>query len=94
MVIPFIGIAVYRYVFIDSERRQLSTALGQYTSKEIARQVAENPELCQRAEMREVTAVFTDLKGFTPISERIGAQRTQEVLNACLGRFTDIMLRH
>lgn len=88
------AIAAYRYIFVDSERRQLSTALGQYTSKEIARQVADNPELCQRAESREVTAMFTDLKGFTTISERIGAERTQRVLNVCLGRFTEVMLQH
>ena len=94
MVVSFFAITVFRYVYIDAERRQLATALGQYTTKEIARQMAENPELCRRAEMREVTAVFTDLKGFTPISERIGAARTQEVLNVCLGRFTEVMLRH
>jgi adenylate cyclase len=94
MIVPFFAIAVYRYVFIDAERRQLSTALGQYTSKEIARQMAANPELCRRAEMREVTAMFTDLKGFTPLSERIGAAGTQELLNVCLGRFTEVMLRH
>jgi adenylate cyclase len=56
--------------------------------------MAENPELCKRAESREVTAMFTDLKGFTTISERIGAERTQKVLNVCLGEFTDVMLRH
>ncbi|MFO0837857.1 MAG: CHASE2 domain-containing protein [Phycisphaerae bacterium] len=88
------AVSVYRYVFIDRERRQLSTALSQYTSKAIARQVADNAELCRKAEMREVTAMFTDLRGFTGISERIGAERTQRVLNACLGRFTDVMLRH
>jgi class 3 adenylate cyclase len=91
---PFLLISIYRYVFIDSERRHLATALGQYTSREIARQVAENPELCRRAESREVTSIFTDLKGFTTISERIGAERTQRVLNVCLGRFTEVMLRH
>ncbi len=93
-LLSYVLIAVYRYIFIEGERRQLATALGQYTSKEMARQMAENPELCQRAEMREVTAVFTDLKGFTSISERIGAQRTQEVLNVCLGCFTEVMLRY
>ena len=90
----YVLIAVYRYIFIEGERRQLATALGQYTSKEMARQMAENPELCRKAEMREVTAVFTDLKGFTGISERIGAKRTQEVLNVCLGCFTEVMLRY
>ena len=92
--VVYVLITGFRFVFVEGERRQLQTALGQYTSREIARQMAENPELCRRAEMREVTAVFTDLKGFTSISERIGAQRTQEVLNVCLGRFTEVMLRH
>ena len=90
----YFTIAAYRYIFVDAERRQLSTALVQYTSREIARQVAENPELCQRAEMRDVTAMFTDLRNFTSISEQIGADRTQRVLNICLGRFTEVMLRH
>jgi adenylate cyclase len=94
MIFSFFFVAVHRYVFIEGERRHLATALGQYTSKEIARQVAENPELCRRAEMREVTAVFTDLKGFTTIAEQIGAERTQRVLNVCLGRFTRVMLHH
>ena len=92
--LAYVLIALYRYVFVEGERRQLATALGQYTSKEMARQMAENPELCRRAEMREVTAVFTDLKGFTTIAERIGAKRTQEVLNVTLGRFTDVIIRH
>lgn len=89
----YFAIAMYRYVFVDRERRELATALGQYTSKQIALQVAANPELCRKAEMREVTAMFTDLKGFTSISERIGAEKTQRVLNLCLGRFTDVILR-
>jgi len=93
LIVPFVAISIYRYVFIDAERRQLATALGQYTSKEIARQIAENPELCRKVEMREVSTMFTDLRGFTGISERIGAERTQRVLNTCLGAFTDVMLR-
>ncbi len=94
MGLSLAGVAAYQYIFVDRERRQLAGALSQYTSKEIARQVAENPELCRRAEMREVTAMFTDLAGFTSISERIGAERTQRVLNVCLGEFTEVMLRH
>ena len=92
-ILAAIGIQFYRFVFVDRERRQLSTALSQYTSPAIARLVAEDVELCRRAEQREVTVIFTDLKGFTTISERIGAQRTQAVLNTCLGRFTDVIQR-
>lgn len=94
MGLSYLAIAVFTYIFVERERRQLSTALGQYTSASIARQMAENPELCQRAEMRAVTTMFTDLRGFTTIAERIGAERTQRTLNVCLGRFTETMLRH
>jgi class 3 adenylate cyclase/CHASE2 domain-containing sensor protein len=88
-----IAIQFYRFVFVDRERRQLSTALSQYTSPAIARLVAEDVELCRRAEQRIVSVMFTDLKGFTTISERIGAERTQAILNTCLGRFTDVIQR-
>lgn len=83
---------IYQYFFVDAQRRRLSTALMQFTSPEIARQVADNPELCRKAETRDVTAMFTDLRGFTPISERIGAERTQRVLNVCLERFCQVLL--
>ncbi|MBU0639423.1 MAG: CHASE2 domain-containing protein [Planctomycetes bacterium] len=94
MLASYAAITIYRHMFVEKERRQLTTALGQYTSSTLARQMAEDAELCKRAESREVTAVFTDLRAFTTISERIGAERTQNVLNICLGRFSEVMLGH
>lgn len=94
MLTSYFTIAVYYYLFVDRQRRQLATALGQYTSKAIANQVAEDADLCRKAETREVTVIFTDLRGFTQISERIGAERTQRVLNLCLERLTEVLLRH
>ena len=94
MLAAYFAIATYRYIFLDREQRQLTTTLSQYTSATLARKMAEDAELCRRAEMREVSAMFTDLRGFTPISERIGAERTQRVLNVCLGRCSEVMLRY
>lgn len=90
----FFGVLLFRYVFLERESRQIATALGQYTSATLARQMAEDAELCRRAEVREVTTMFTDLAGFTTLSERIGATRTQHVLNVVLGRLSDVVLQH
>jgi class 3 adenylate cyclase len=87
-------VLLYRYIFLERESRQIATALSQYTSATLAHKMAEDAELCRRAETREVTAIFTDLAAFTSISERIGAERTQHILNTCLGRFSDVLLRH
>lgn len=101
-IVPLVGaltasyaaIALFQYSFVDRERRALTKTLGQYTSKTLARKMAEQPELCLKAESREVTAMFTDLAGFTSISEEIGAERTQRVLNVSLGGLTEVMIRH
>lgn len=94
LALSYISVVVYRYLFVERESRHLARALGQYTSATLARQMAEQPELCRRAEMREVTAVFTDLAGFTRISERIGAARTQRILNTSLGRLSEVLLHY
>jgi len=89
-----LAVLLHRYLFLERETRQLATALSQYTSATLARKMAEDAELCRRAETREVTAVFTDLAGFTTLSERIGAERTQHVLNVTLGRLSDVLLHY
>ena len=94
VLVTYFAILLYRYMFLERESRQIATALSQYTSATLARQMAEDAELCKRAETREVTAMFTDLAGLTALSERIGAERTQRLLNVSLGRFVDVMLRH
>ena len=94
MLVSYSAVTLYGYGFLERERRQLTAALGQYTSATLAQKMAEDPDLCRRAETREVTVMFTDLRGFTTISERIGAERTQRVLNLCLGRCSEVMLRY
>ncbi len=93
LLLSYVAVVIHRYLFLERESRQIAQALSQYTSATLARKMSEDAELCKRAEMREVTAIFTDLAGFTSISERIGAQRTQNVLNISLGCFSDVMLR-
>jgi len=90
----FVAVLLFRYVFLERESRQIATALRQYTSVALARQMADNAELCRRAEVREVTAMFTDLAGFTSLSERIGATRTQRLLNLVLGRISNVIMQH
>ena len=94
LLASYVAVVVYRYVFLERESRQIARALSQYTSATLARQMAEDADLCRRAEKREVSAMFTDLAGFTTISERIGAERTQRVLNVTLGRLSDVMLHY
>jgi len=87
-------ITAYRQLTEGREKRLAFSRLGQYTSPTLARRIAEEPEVLQRAEAREVSCYFSDLKGFTSISEHLGAERTQTLLNVYLERMSEVLDRH
>ncbi|MBI2512052.1 MAG: adenylate/guanylate cyclase domain-containing protein [Opitutae bacterium] len=65
------GIAV-RYAGEQRQRRRLRTLLGSYVSEQIAEVIVRQPEslaAAMRGERRPVTVLFSDLRGFTRLSE-------------------------
>jgi adenylate cyclase len=92
-------VTLYRQLTEERQKRAFSLSLAQYTSPAIANKLAET--LTQKAgsldlspQAREVTCFFSDLKGFTSISERLGASRTREVLNPYLEAMSTVLIEH
>lgn len=58
------------FVREQSQRRQIRSAFGQYLSPALIEQLAQSPEkLVLGGEEREMTIMFSDVRGFTTISE-------------------------
>lgn len=58
------------YVREGNEKRQVRSAFAQYMSPALVEQLAENPDQLQLGgEMRDMTLLFCDVRGFTSISE-------------------------
>ncbi len=78
------------------ERKAKARVTKQFRSRVSAQLVdflQDNPGTMNMAgEERELTMMFTDLAGFTSLSERLGGAQTVSVLNRCLGALTDIQL--
>ncbi len=91
MFLTWAMITAYRQLVEERAKRHMTRTLQQYTSPALARRMAEDPEAIARAENREVTCFFSDLKGFTGISEQLGAEATQHVLNTYLERMTEAL---
>ncbi|MHC4064427.1 MAG: CHASE2 domain-containing protein [Planctomycetota bacterium] len=88
-------VTLYRELTEQRAKRQFSRALAQYTSPAVAARIAEDqaardllPRPC------EVTLFFSDLQGFTAISERLGAEHTREVLNPYLEAMSRVLVGH
>jgi adenylate cyclase len=87
-------ITAYRQLTEEREKRVAFSRLGQYTSPALARRIAEDPGVLRRVDVRDVTCYFSDLKGFTTLSEQFGPERTQAVLNTYLERMSQVLDRY
>jgi adenylate cyclase len=86
-------VALYRVFFEEQEKRKIRGAFQQYVSPEVIRRLLSDPERVQPRKT-EVTVLFSDIRGFTTISEKLDAQQLASLLNAYLTDMTKIIFRH
>src|SRR5690606_18177917 len=83
------AVTLFRQLTAERDKRLFRAQLSQYTSPAIASRIAESPEAIEafkKVQTRDVTCYFSDLAGFTSISEREDAELVQHVLNTYLER--------
>jgi len=69
-LVIFSTLVFMNYFREERERSKVRSAFGQYLSPDLVEQLAENPEkLVLGGETRELTILFSDVRGFTTISE-------------------------
>ncbi|MBI1737644.1 MAG: adenylate/guanylate cyclase domain-containing protein [Acidobacteria bacterium] len=86
-------VALYRVLVEEREKRKVRGAFQQYLSPEVIRRLLENPELV-RPRKTELSIMFSDIRGFTTISEQLDAQELANLLNGYLGDMTRIVFRN
>jgi len=75
------------------DRDVIKDAFGRYLSPALAERFLDDPDALQLGgQLQRVTILMSDLRGFTQLSERLGPERTVEVLNHYLGAMTEVIL--
>ena len=86
-------VALYRVLVEEGEKRRVRGAFGQYVSPEVVRRLLEEPDSV-KPRKTSITVLFSDIRGFTTISEALDAQEMAELLNEYLTEMTKIIFRH
>lgn len=77
------------------QRRQIEKAFRHYVAPEIVNEMTAHPErLVLGGSRRDITIVFTDLAGFTSVSETMSPERVSALLNDYLSHMTRIIFAH
>jgi len=91
----YVTITAYRYFIETRQKRFIKNAFSTYLAPAVVKQLIDSPEgLNLGGEEREITAFFSDVQGFTSISEALTPHELVELLNEFLTEMTDIILKH
>ncbi|VAX17155.1 Adenylate cyclase [hydrothermal vent metagenome] len=93
ILLCYITITVYHYLEEQESRRYIKDAFGRYLSPNVITRLIENPDLLKLGGQRKImTAFFSDVAGFTSISEQLNPTELVTLLNEYLSEMTNIIL--
>ncbi len=91
----FLGIAVWRYATEERQKRETRRAFQFYLSADVIDSVLEDTsKLGLGGERRELTVLFSDIRGFTTISEALPPEELTALLNEYLTPMTDLVFKY
>jgi class 3 adenylate cyclase/CHASE2 domain-containing sensor protein len=89
------GIIWYKFNTAEKKRRFIKNAFEHYMNPNVVAAIAKNPDMLELGgKEMELTAFFSDVAGFTTISEQLTAPQLVELLNEYLTAMTDIILKY
>lgn len=87
--------ASYGFLMESRSRHQITGLFGQYVPPEIVNVMSKDPEhFTMEAESREMTVLFTDVVGFTNISEKLSPKELAQFMNEYLSAMTGIIYEY
>ncbi|WP_456442790.1 adenylate/guanylate cyclase domain-containing protein, partial [Caldithrix abyssi] len=95
ILFSFISQISYQYILSQQEKRMLRGVFSHYVPEKLIQEIIAHPEkLALGGEEREVTVLFSDIAGFTTLSEHMKPAELVTQLNEYLTAMTNVILRH
>lgn len=95
IILVYVTESLSKYVSTEHEKRHIRNAFSHYMSPALVKELAANPDkLKLGGEVRQLTVLFCDIRGFTSISERMNAEQLTTFINRFLTPMTRVILDH
>ena len=91
----FAGLVIGLEIVVSKEHAFIRNAFAKYVPEGVVKELLKNPGLLKLGgEEREVTVLFSDLAGFTSISENMSPPSLARLLNEYLTEMTNLVFLH
>jgi adenylate cyclase len=94
-VLIYGGVTLDNYVREQRERLRLRATFSKYVSADVVEEILEEREgLALGGKRRHITVLFSDIRGFTTISEQIAPELVVSLLSEYLAQAAQIIFKH
>jgi len=91
--LSYVSISVQRLLAEEQERLRIRKAFESYVAPAVVQEMLKHPELLRLGgERREITILFTDIRGFTAMSEKLDPESLVRLLHDFLNPMSNIII--
>ncbi len=95
LFLTFTFVYLYRYMTEEKSKRFIRTTFSHFVTKSVVDELLANPEKIKLGgEKKNCTVVFSDVAGFTSISEELEPEALVQLLNDYLTEMTNIIFKY
>ena len=95
MMTIYLGITVYRYVTEEREKKKIRGAFQYYLTASVINEILRDPsKLKLGGDKKQLSVMFSDIRGFTGISEKLTPEELVRLLNEYLTAMTDVVFKY
>ncbi len=91
LVVTSAGVIFLSYLLVDREKAKLRSTFSRYLGEDVIDVAMADPERLNRGEKREMTVLFSDIRGFTSLAERMSPEKLAAFINEYLSPMTRIV---
>ncbi|MCX5804720.1 MAG: adenylate/guanylate cyclase domain-containing protein [Proteobacteria bacterium] len=94
ILFTYLALTAYRYATEERYAKRIRGMFSSYVTERVVNELIKNPSLARLGgERREITVMFSDVRGFTTFSEKHAPEQVVAILNEYLGEMTDIIFQ-
>jgi len=95
IIVIYLGITIYRYVTEEREKKKIRGAFQYYLTPSVVNEILKDPsKLKLGGDKKHLSVMFSDIRGFTTISEKLSPENLVHLLNEYLTAMTNIVFKY
>lgn len=91
LLVTSFGVVFLGYLSVDREKLKMKSTFSRYLGEDVIEIAIENPERLNKGEKRDMSVLFSDIRGFTTLSERMSPEALASFINEYLSPMTAIV---